>query len=339
MNRPNQNTTICRILLGIIGIFTTLFVLAGPASAQYQVQIKPMRLEFTPLAGRRVEQVLQLRNRDPNTPQTIDLALHELGQYENGNWQIIEPNENSDASKGHSCLSWVKLDAKTITLLPQTMVPVTVTLRVPPGVRGFYCACLTASIRPPMVAGETPAAIVVRFLVPILVQIQGQPTRQSIQLTDVAMEFRPQSLLQPATTIVSMQIANMGGTYSHLKPKLRLQSFSGGHWRTVTEPEFKEVSIIPEIELNLKGDIERSLPPGKYKLYGELHVDGRRVKPVEKEIDFAGDPSISKIAYDAALDLWPADLSLSGVPGILEGVYKASAFGRGDTGVEVGLAS
>lgn len=44
-------------------------------------------------------------------------------------------------------------------------------------------------------------------------------------------------------------------------------------------------------------------------------MDGRRIKPLEKEIDFAGDTSITTIAADAALELEPSEIFITGTPG------------------------
>jgi hypothetical protein len=140
--------------------------------------------------------------------------------------------------------------------------------------------------------------------------------RQKIELSGLGMEFREPTTEQPATTLVSMGITNNGGTYSRLKGASTVKYFSGEHWRNITTAEFKEVGIIPGVELNLKSDIGRSLPSGKYKVAGTLYVDGSRVKPLEKEIDFAGDPGITRAAVDAALDLNPTELSIkNALPG------------------------
>lgn len=316
--RPLSNKTAnVEYFLWITFILGPILLLAAPASAQFKILVKPMTLEFTPLAGRTVQEVLQLRNRDANTPRVIDLKLHELSQYEDGSWRLMEPGPTVEAADANlsSCFKWVQLGATTATLGPLRMVPVNIKLKTPPRVRGFYCAAITAAIRPRPQLATTGASLVVRFLVPVLVQIRGRPMRQNIALKDVGMQFRPQSVMQPATTMVAMRIANHGGTYSRLKASMVLQKQVGGRWRTVTDAEFKEVSIIPGVELNLKSDIQRSLPPGRYKVMGSLYVDGRRVKPLQKEIDFAGDPGIARIVFDAALELTPSELSILGVPG------------------------
>jgi hypothetical protein len=57
------------------------------------------------------------------------------------------------------------------------------------------------------------------------------------------------------------------------------------------------------------------VPSGSYRLRGELSVDGRRVAPIEKEIDFKGGPGGDSLAYDTALLLEPGAVHMNIVPG------------------------
>lgn len=120
------------------------------------------------------------------------------------------------------------------------------------------------------------------------------------------------------------------GSYSRLRCFARVRRFTEGHWREITKAIFKDVGIMPGRKLRIKSDVERSLPPGKYKVDGWLYVDGRLIKPIEKEIDFAGDPNATKtkVATDVSLYLDPPDFTLNAVPGgtrmgVLK-VYNAS---------------
>jgi hypothetical protein len=288
--------------------------------------VTPMKMELTPSSRQRIETTLRITNEDPNQTKIIDLVLIELSQWESGTWRIIEPGSDFDMSKLTSCIDWIKFGADSVEVKPMSMVPVTVRINVPPAVRGFYAAAILVKERPrPDVEG---IALVVRFVVPVLVEIQGQPMRHNVTLNDIGMESSQETFDDPATTLVSMRIANNGGTYARLRAFTKVKKFSAGHWREITTAEFRPVSILPGVEFNLKSDIQRSLPPGKYRLSGALYVDGRRVKPIEKEIDFAGDPSVTKVAVDAALEMSPTDIVINAIPGatrttVLK-VYNAS---------------
>jgi len=286
--------------------------LAAPTFGQ-GFMVKPMKMEIAPRAGQTVEKVLELRNTGADNARIMDLRLVDLTQGKDGGWRIIEPGSDFDTSKLPSCLKWIELSADSVEVEPLQMVPVTVAVKAPRGARGFYVAGLLVQTRPP--PGVTGVAIVIRFLVPVLVEIQGRPVRQKIELNDLGMEFREPSGEKPATTLASMGIVNQGQTYSRLKGSAKVMRFSEGHWRAVTTAEFRELGILPGVKLNLQSDIERRLPSGKYKLTGTLYVDGRRIKPFTKEIDFVGDPTVTKLAVDTALTLEPPELSISGLPG------------------------
>jgi len=298
-------------LLWILAIIAAVLMLAAPASAQFMVT--PMKIELGIWPGRTAEEIFVIRNLSEDRVRIIDLKLVEVTQSKDAHWQIIEEDSDIDTSKLSSCAEWINFSTNSVRIGPLGKATVTIKVKAPPRTRGFYIAGLTAQTRPaPDITG---IPVVVRFLVPILVEIQGRPMRSKIELTDVGMEFREQRGETPATTLASIRIANAGKTYSRLKGTVTVKNFSAGHWRKITTAEFKEVSIIPGAELNIKSDLQRSLPTGKYELEGALYVDGRRVKPLQREMDFAGDPSVTRVAADAALDIEPASLSITSVPG------------------------
>jgi hypothetical protein len=274
-----------------------------------------MRLELAVRPGRIFKTTIDLQSLDPNEVHSIDLSVVEMTQWEDGEWRILEdPNtDDFDLSTLSSCSEWVRFRPTSVDIAPYEAKSIDVFLRVPPGIRGFYYAGIIASMRARPDIGGIP--LILRFLIPILAEVQGRPMRHKIELDAVGMEFVQGVGGKPATAQVSMGISNNGGTYSRLKAFVKVRGFWDGHWREVTEAEFKLVGIIPGAEFKLKNDIGRSLPPGKYKLSGVLYVDGRRAKRIEKEIDFVGDTSITKVATDAPLDVLPSELIINCRPG------------------------
>jgi hypothetical protein len=115
-----------------------------------------------------------------------------------------------------------------------------------------------------------------------------------------------------------MKIKNVGATFPRLKPVIRIRYFSEGHWRVITTHEFNEIGIIPQKELNLKSYIGKSLPSGKYQLDGVLYVDGEirgTGGRLAKELEFEGDPLLTKAASDVPIDLDPGELTITASPG------------------------
>ena len=319
-------------LIWIIAIGAALLVSAGPAFGQFTVQ--PMKLELAVTPGKLVKSILRVQSFDPNEVHTINMSLTELSQMEDGQWAIIEPNTltdpNSeffgfDISKLSSCKEWISFSHNSFELDPDQAFPLEVTLRVQRGVRGFFGAGILATTSPMQGAGDV--SVVVRFFIPVIVEIQDRPARPKVQATDIGLEFIP-SGEYPARSMATISIANDGGTYSRIRPAVRIWSFTQGHWRIITTTEFQEKSIIPGARLKLRANIRKPLPSGKYKVAGLLYVDGRRTKKIEKEIDFVGDTSISGVKGDAPLDLDPVDVSINGMPGAIRTakikVYNAS---------------
>jgi hypothetical protein len=303
-------------------------VSAGPVFGQFTVQ--PMMMEIQIRPGKTVKQGPEIRNLDPNETHTIDLSVVELGQNEDGSWKIIEsddPNIPVDTSNLSSCSKWISFSSSTVQLGPLGVGPVTVDIRVPPRMRGFYTAGIIATLRP---RGDVPTdvTVILRFLVPVLLEIQGRTPSPKVEATDVGLEFIEARGANPPTSLVSMSIANKGGTYSQLKPVARIWAFAQDHWRVVTTIEFQDVSIIPGARLKLRTPVNKRFPSGKYKVAGVLYVDGRRAKRIQKEIDFVGDTSVTGIAGDAPLDLDPPAVTIDNLPGATRTstikVYNAS---------------
>ena len=297
----------------VLVIAIALLASAGPAFGQFLVQ--PMRMDLAVRPRRIFKTTLDIQSLDPNEAHSIELSVVELTQWEDGEWRILEdPNtDDFDISTLSSCSEWIRFRPTSVDLTPMGAESVEVFLRVPPGIRGFYTAGILATLKARPDA--TDITVILRFLIPILAEVQGRPMRHNIKLEGIGMELVKAVGGKPATTTISMDISNNGGTYSHLKAFAKVRGFWDGHWREVTEAEFKGVSIIPGVEFKLKHNIERSLPPGKYRISGVLYVDGRRAKRIEKELNFVGDTSITKVATDAPLDVLPSNVIINCRPG------------------------
>jgi hypothetical protein len=323
-------------LIRIVVIGVSLLLCSRSAFGQYgKFTVTPMKVEAQITPGKDIAKVLNIQNLDPNSPYTIDLTLVELTQSLTGEWMTVDPNlvndpnaaeYNFDLNRLSSCLSWIHLDKKVVTLQPGQLVPVQVYIRSLRRTHGFHTAGILATVRP--TPGMTGVPMSVRFLVPVVVEIETRPMPAKIQATDVGLEFSAATAIRPATTFVTMTIQNDGGTLSQLKPLARIYAFSKNHWHLITTTEFDDKRIIPGAIVRLEADMNRALPTGTYKVQGELYVDGRRTKPVEKVFNFEGDPTVTRLAADAPLDLKPLDLTIECTPGSLRSetitVYNAS---------------
>lgn len=339
----NAGRGLARLIWSVV-IGAALLAAAGPALGQFAVE--PMKLEVQVTPGKIISSVINLRSFTADATVPINLSVVELSQSEDGQWLVVDPNgindPNSpsfgfDLSRLSSCKDWVRLSTNAVTLDPMQGIPLEVTLRVPRGLRGFYTAGIVASMTSRSRMPGIGVGVVMQLLVPVIVEIEGRATTPRIEATDVGMEFVAGGGAGPATTRVSMRIDNNGGTFSRLHPIVRVWSLSGGYYRVITTKEFGEHGIIPGAKVNLKANLNKSLPSGKYKLAAELYVDGRRTKRVQKEVDFAGDPRVTQVAADKPLDLEPLDITIESLPGATRtGTVKV--FNGADTTVHVRTA-
>ncbi len=295
----------------LIGTIIVTFLFSGPVFGQFIVQ--PMRMDLTAQPSQWIRTSIEIQNRSSDVAGVVEMSMVELSQWEDGSWRTIEQDSGYDISKLSSCSQWIELETETVEVGPMQIVPVKVNIRVPPGTRGFYAAGIIAGVRPPR--GEANVAVLVQFLVPVTIQIQNRPVRHQVEFKDINMGLQEAIGDIPSTTILTMGIENNGGTYSRLDGFVRVRAFLKEHWREITVAQFRPVNIIPGSVLKLTEDIGRVLPPGKYKLSGALYVDGRRVKTIDKDIEFAGDPSVTKVATDALLEIEPTELIITTVPG------------------------
>lgn len=299
--------------LGLAALALAVVALAAGSAAGQGFMVKPMRIEVSARPGQTVQANMELRNTTADAARTLDVALHEIAQNDSGGWMIVGPDSGVDLSRLSSCLEWTSLDARSVEIPPLERRNVRVTLEVPHRARGYYFAAITAQSRPPEAARGI--SLVVRFLVPVIVEIQGRPERQRIELDGLGMDYREATDGRPAETSVVFGVANEGRTFSRVRGNVRVMYDMDGRWRPVSTADIPEKGIIPGSRLRLKSDLGRRLPSGRYRLTGALYVDGRRARGLEKEIAFEGDPEATRLAVDSALLLEPREVAIAGAPG------------------------
>lgn len=298
--------------------------------------VKPMRLETMAAAGQAIDVPLEIRNISGAGSIPVNLRLVELSETADGGWRLIEPDSGEDTTGLLTARKWAQLSTDHVTVAPLAPAKVTAHVIVPASARGVYFAGVIAETPPP----EKPppgVTVLVRFLVPLIVNIEGRPVRQQVALGDVLMASKNDPG-KPPTTTAALRIVNRGRTFSRVRGTLRVDRKSNGVWRPVTTANIAERGIIPGVTLELGDDLHRRLPSGTYRLHGELYVDGRRVAPVEKEVDFVGDPGANQLAYDTALLLTPAVVRMDVSPGATR-TTVVRIENPGDTPVNVSMAA
>lgn len=274
--------------------------------------VQPMTMRADPRPAQTFEIPLKIQNTGVGGPKRIQLRLVELSQGDVGNWELVEPGADVDLSGHASSLTWTSLSEDSVDIDPQVPATIMVSMRPPANARGVYFAGIVAETPLP----DNPVGLVVRtrFLIPLIVEIKGRTVPERVSLVDTSMTFASAAAGGPPTTSAFITVSNAGQTFSRVRGELAIESSAGDQWRVVTRVGIDERGIIPGATLILGRDLERRLPSGKYRLRANLFVDGRRTPPLQKEIDFEGDPS-ADIAFDNTLLLEPGNVDVKIVPG------------------------
>ncbi|MGI5819710.1 MAG: hypothetical protein ACOX9R_16625 [Armatimonadota bacterium] len=276
-----------------------------PACAQ-GFMVKPMIVELTPSPGDAIRTSIEIHNNIGQT-QRIQVRARELTQASGGAWQASAP-ENAPAG-GRSALEFMEVSAEELTLAAREGGRVDLTFRVPQRARGFYGAALLINSTPPDTAPGA-VAMVVQFLIPIIVQIEGRPARENIAIADLDMRFirggtravaPGQTREFPPTTEVGMVIANAGETLGRVSGELTVSGKVDDTWRQVARIDLRQRSLIPGGEFTMTSDIGRRLPSGEYRLSATMRLGGRFAGRQERIIEFEGDPEIRTLMTDVPL--------------------------------------
>ncbi len=317
----------------MVAVLITMLLSAQSVSAQsgnlagYVVQ--PGRIDITPRPRSSNETELRIHNFDPNNEINIELKVIELTQKETGEWLPFDTDPCSpfdyypglDASKVASCSKWIKMDKTSVTVPKDGDVVIPVRIDVPHNAKmGFWGATIMASTRA-KASESTKTPMVIRTGIPVIASVQLSPTPlpSKVEISGVGMEFIESEGPVPGRVLLTMKAKNVGTSFPRLKPIIRLRGFLNNRWKLITTQEFEEIGIIPGVELNLKSDIGRSLPSGKYELDALLYVDGRLIGSKTRatvELNFKGDPLLSDAASDVPLDLDSKDIVIETSPGL-----------------------
>lgn len=279
--------------------------------------VRPMRVQTELAPGEEHQIPIEVKNTVGNESRRLDVTVVDLTQHVSGGWSPIMPDAGTVPGERMSCRTWIDLDTGRVDIPALATEQIRLRIKAPAAARGTYIAGLLVQSQP-IGADDAAVRLQVRFLIPIIIGIQGRPVRQNVTLQSLGMQFQPRREQQTdgaATTAVVMHIANEGRTFSRIRGAVRVEIQRGDRWLPVTRAEMSERFIIPGVTLSLTEDLHRRLPSGHYRLRGTLYVDGRRVAPLEAEIPFEGDPQATLTAFDAALVLDPESIDLNVRPG------------------------
>jgi len=299
--------------LALAGFLAAAFI-APPQVFAQGFLVRPMRLNAEGRAGETVVVPLEVRNSQPNRTLTIELKQVELTQAADGGWAVVEEDLDQVTPHTASALRWTRLSETQVELQPLAAANVDVTLQIPRNAVGTYVTgIIVEELSPPPTGAQFD--VVLRFMVPVFVNISGRGVRQQVELVDTNLLYEPGAEGAAGRTLGTVSIDNLGRSHSALEGQLQIAALSEGRLRPVATMPIGPIGILPGVSLQLPVVLEKRLPPGTYKLEASLTVDGRRRRPLAKEVEFAGTPGATTLPIDATLELDQEFLEISAVPG------------------------
>ena len=267
-----------------LALILTLIPLCGAWAQGFMV--KPMRIDVQAGAGDTVKVPLEVRNALAEA-QTVGAHRKQLWQSTDGSWSAVDEEQAAELTQMRSCLEWLSFDSDRMELNPYASKEFELTLNVPRGARGTYGAALLVRSEPP--EGAKGIVVVIQFLVPVIVQVQGPSPRERVEFADLELiQTDEEGSARNASLIAKLN--NDGETLVRVGGELRLLNEQGGAWRPVATVPLRTRAVLPGVHLEMDGTVGRRLPSGKYRLEGRLTANGRRLGTVTRELEFEGDP-------------------------------------------------
>lgn len=287
--------------------------------------IKPMRIEVAPRAGETIEQKIEVLSTLQGRPQIVKTRVALLSQDDYGTWMAARP-DSADAEEllRRSAIEWMQVEPQEALVEAGARSDVTLRLSVPTRARGFYSAALLISSESPDAKPGT-VQMVVQFLVPIQIHVQGPAPRERLELGQMDMRFRPEGETSrpgetaekvPATTLIDVEVQNAGDTYARMSGQVNVLRQVGEQWQNVGNVRLRRLGLLPGKRITLQHDLDKRLPSGEYRLEAVLYVDGRFRGRHTHDVTFEGDPTVTDVAADVPLQV-PGEISVDVPPGAM----------------------
>lgn len=328
-----------RRLVAVTAILLVLCALGlAPEASGQGFLVKPMILEIAVRPGSSVGQAIEVRNTEDRTA-SVRLSTWLLTQGGNGAWQAVarERAPSDPALAAASCIDWLRLPVTETTIGPLDSARFDLEVFVPLDAAGTHCAALLVESVP----RESPGglALVVRFLIPVLVEVRGPSVQRKVECLDARLEHRDApgnpgrarsgargaaadgASNEPAGgpaggAAVVLDLANEGQTTALLGGGVSIFYQRGGQrWVPVTESAIEETRMIPGARFPMRIDLDRRLPGGTYRVDAQVTIDGQPIRPLRRELQFAGDPGATILPEDVGLRLTPARIEVEGLAG------------------------
>ncbi|HEY2014072.1 MAG TPA: hypothetical protein VGH38_11265 [Bryobacteraceae bacterium] len=242
---------------------TAMLTLATPMTAQVDLGLAPMRVEFPASPGRPYSGTLSLSNGG-NGKSRVRAELLDLYVDENTTPQFVA---NAPAEAEYSCQSWLSVNPMEFEIEPQSQVPVRFTVRVPDGAsdRSYHCAIGFRTLPAPSEETGTAMRTAVRMIAAVY-PIVGKPPILG-EIKELKLEQVPGDAKPVWQAVVVME--NSGSMLYRPTGELEVVDAAG---KVVESQKLPTFPALPNRQQRYLLPLTSDLESGQYTLRARVEV-------------------------------------------------------------------
>ncbi|HWD39034.1 MAG TPA: hypothetical protein VG944_09320 [Fimbriimonas sp.] len=319
----------------LVVVLSGLMLLATAAFSQGFL-VKPMSVEVTVKQGGSYNVPIEVVNTATDRKSSVDVSLQYLGQDESG-WTVAEKDKITpeERSRFASSVSWSDIDKSALDIDPLQTGTVMLRMNVPPSAHGFYSSAIVIQSRRAPGAG---VGLVIRFLIPVLIDVEGSTPSRLADPTKGMIRYLPATGQQPNSVSMGVMVHNQGQGLIRVTGKLSLYGLVGTQWLRVTSADAVPRRILPGASVFVTASAPKRIPSGHYRVEADLKTDSQNLKHFSEEMDVQGDASVAAITPDATLVAEPSPVEVEGQAGALRSI-TVGLRNAGDDPITVNLSA
>lgn len=244
-------------------------LLAQPAAAwAFGFQIEPARIELSVPAGKRRGQTLSVTNQKPEGDIHLASYARDLRSAPDGTYEYPEAG-----STAWSAATWIEVVPGELDVAAKTTQQVRLSVSAPEGATGGHYAMVFFESTPGYAEGS---GVGVNFRIGVLVEVVIPGTeRFEAQLKNVALE---------APNRLRVDFFNAGNVL--VRPVGAVKVFDAAGKKAAEWPfNPKYLGVLPDTLRYFMTDLDKPLPPGRYRARVEIDYGGPALVVGERAFD------------------------------------------------------
>jgi len=322
-------------------LFTIACIILCPAIAwANEFMVSPMSVEFEARPGQNYSIPIEVNNHATGKGVLqLKTYLSPLGQDSQGNLQVVSNPPQGAMRENGSVGEWAAIPQAELAMASLETREFLLNVHIPPHARGTYYGALVVETVPP--ENVSGVAIVIRFLIPIFVEVQGGHARIEPVVGECGMRFGSYGERDNEVkgAFSWFDIENGSEFLSMVSGRIITIAKDGPRPVMMADKELEPFPVLPGAKVQFTDYLGRDLPAGTYELRMHLDANGRQLRTLTQEIAYPGNPAYLAAGKRVFCRVTPEIVELNVRPGSRTGgTFEIENLGSGDITVTSDLA-